>query len=132
MKNKVSYFGFVLVAAATVLAVVSAVLYKFSYATVGTTVVLLVLTAVAGAIALALAVALGKEIPNLFVVAQAVLAMAALAMSIAPMVNEIGLVYAGLDPMSNLTGYIVFVAFAGVTWVIALLASFCGITKKAA
>ena len=92
---------------------------------------LLICAAAAGLIACALAAAIGKEIPNLVVIAQAVLLMAAFAASIAPMVNEIGLVYAGLNQFRGLIGYIVFAAFACVTWLIATVASFTGITKKA-
>ncbi len=131
MKNKVSYIGFFLVAAATVLAIVSAILYNSALYKQGIVFTLLICAAAAGLIACALAAAIGKEIPNLFVVAQAVLLMAALAASIAPMVNEIGLVYAGLNQFSGLVGYIVFAAFACVTWLIATVASFTGITKKA-
>ncbi len=131
MKNKVSYISFFLVAAATVLAIVSAILYNSALYKQSIVFILLICAAAAGLIACALAAAIGKEIPNLFVIAQAVLLMAAFAASIAPMVNEIGLVYAGLNQFSGLIGYIVFAAFACVTWLIATVASFIGITKKA-
>lgn len=130
MNKKVSIIGFILVAASTVLSIVSAILYSGVLMKDGLTYTLLILAAVAGAIALGLALALGKEIPNLFVIAHAILAMAALGISIAPMVNEMGLVYAGLNPQSNLTSFIVFAVFACVTWVLALLGSFIGVTKK--
>lgn len=131
MKNKVSYFGFILVIVTTVLAIVSAILYNFSLYKTGIVFTLLICAAVAGAIALALAAALGKEIPNLFVIAQAILLMAALGASIAPMVNEMGLVFAGLNQFTGLVSYIIFAAFAGVAWLFSVIASFAGVTKKA-
>lgn len=131
MKNNVSKIGFVLVAATTVLSVVSAILYNSALYKTGIVSVLLILAAVAGALALGLASVLGKEIPNFLVVIHAILLMAAFAASIGPMVNEFGLVYAGLNQSSNLIGYIVFAVFAFITWLIALVASFVGVTKKA-
>ena len=86
MKNKVSFIGFALVCASTVLAIVSAILYNFAYIKAPQTYTLLIIAAIVGAGALALAVALGKEIPNLLAAAHAVLLMAALGVSIAPMV----------------------------------------------
>ena len=130
MKDKVSIVGFALVCASTVLSVVAAILYNFARLKNGTTYVLLVIAAVLGAAALAAALKLGKEIPNIVVVAHTVVAMAAFGVSIAPMVNEIALVYAGLNPQSNLTGYIVFAVFACVTWLVGLVAAFTGMTKK--
>ncbi len=131
MKNKVSYFGFFLVAATTVLAIVSAILYNSALYKEGVVFTLLIAAAAAGVLALVLAAAIGKEIPNLFVIAQAILLMAAIGASIAPMVNEMGLVYAGLNQFSGLVSYIIFAAFACVAWVIAMIASFTGVTKKA-
>ena len=64
-------------------------------------------------------------------IAQAILLIIAVGASIGPMVNEIGLVYAGLNQFSGLVSYIIFVAFACVAWLLAVLASFTGVTKKA-
>ncbi|MBQ5987147.1 MAG: hypothetical protein IJL59_07755 [Clostridia bacterium] len=130
MKNKVSFIGFALVCASTVLAIVSAILYNFAYIKAPQTYTLLIIAAIVGAGALALAVALGKEIPNLLAAAHAVLLMAALGVSIAPMVNEMGLVYAGLNPQTNLTGFITFAAFTGVAWLIAVIGAFLGVAKR--
>lgn len=131
MKNKVSYFGFFLVAATTVLSIVSAVLYNSALYKEKIVFTLLICAAAAGLLALVLAAALGKEIPNLFVIAQAILLIIAVGASIGPMVNEIGLVYAGLNQFSGLVSYIIFAAFACVAWLLAVLASFTGVTKKA-
>ena len=130
VKNKVKFFGFLLIAASTVLAIVSIFLYNMALFRVNATTILLVVAAVAGVATLLLANSLGREISNFCVVVHTVLLMAALAVSIAPMVNEMGLVYAGLDPVSNLTGYFIFAAFVAVAWLLALVVSFTGIAKK--
>ena len=132
MKNKVSFIGFALVCASTVLAIVSAILYNFAYIKAPQTYTLLIIAAIVGAGALALAVALGKEIPNICLIAHAVLIMAAIGISAAPMVNEFGLVYAGLNPKTNLSGYITFAVCACIAWVISIVATFMGVTKKEA
>ena len=131
MNKNVKMIGFVLASASTVLSAVCAILYKSVYIQTSKTMPLLICAVVAGALALAFAVKMGKELPNFFLLAHVVLVMAGLCMSIAPMVNEIGLVYAGLNPQSNVTGFYTFAVFAGVTWLIALVAAFIGLTKKA-
>ena len=109
MNKNVKMIGFVLASASTVLSVVCAILYKSVYIQTSKTMPLLICAVVAGALALAFAVKMGKELPNFFLLAHVVLVMAGLCMSIAPMVNEIGLVYAGLrsgtsTPMWKLSG----------------------------
>ena len=131
MNNKKITVGFVLAAVSTVLAIVCAFLYKSVVQQDSMTYTLLIFAAVAGAAALVLAFVLGKEIPNFCLIIHTVLVMAALGMSIAPMVNEIGLVYAGLNPQTNVTGFYTFAVFAGITWLIAVVASFIGVSKKA-
>ena len=123
--------GFVLACASTVLSLVCAILYKFVYLQTKGPFALLIVALLAGIAALALAIKLGKEIPNFCLIIHTVLVMAALGMSIAPMVNEIGLVYAGLNPQTNVTGFYTFAVFAGITWLIAVVASFIGVSKKA-
>lgn len=130
MKN-VKIVGFVLACASTVLSLVCAILYKFVYLQTKGPFALLIVALLAGIAALALAIKLGKEIPNFCLIIHTVLVMAALGMSIAPMVNEIGLVYAGLNPQTNVTGFYTFAVFAGITWLIAVVASFIGVSKKA-
>ena len=132
MNSKTFKPGFVLAAASTVLSVVCAVLYKSAYIKTSTTYVLLICAALAGAAALALAVTRGKEIPNLLLAAHAVLLMASIGIAIGPMVNEIGLVYAGLNPKTNVTGFITYAIAAGITWLISVAASFMGITTQEA
>lgn len=132
MNNKTFKPGLVFAAASTVLSVVCAVLYRSSYIKISTTYTLLICAAVAGVAGLALAIMRGSEISNLILGAHAVLLMAAIGMSIGPMVNEIGLVYAGLNPKTNLTGFMTFAIAACITWLISVVASFMGMTKKEA
>lgn len=132
MNNKKITFGFVLVAVTTLLSVVCAFLYKSVNQQAGGTATLLVLAAVAGAAALCLAFVLGKEIANFLVIAHAVLLMAAIGISIAPVVNDMGLVYAGLYQNDIISAYVTFAVLAFVTWLISVVASFAGVTKKAA
>lgn len=131
MKDKASVLGIVLAGSSTVLTIVSIILYNFTLIKTNNTYIMLACAAAAGVLALWVAVKLGRELPNFIVVIHVLLVLAGLGFSIAPMVNEIGLVYAGLNPQSNLTGFLIFVAFAAVTWLIGLVAAFTGITKKA-
>lgn len=132
MNNKKITLGFVLAAVSTVLSVVCIFLYGSALMKDGMTNTLLIAAAAAGIIALVLAFAVGKELPNICLIAHAVLIMAAIGISAAPMVNEFGLVFAGLNPQTNLSGYITFAVCACIAWVIAVVASFMGITKKEA
>ena len=132
MNNKKISVGFVLAAVSTVLAIVCAVLYKSVVQQNGTTYALLILAAVAGAAALVLAFVLGKEIPNLFLIAHAVLLMAAIGISIAPVVNDMGLVFAGLYQKDIINAYITFAVFGCIAWLVSVVASFVGVTKKEA
>ena len=132
MNNKKITVGFVLTAISTVLAIVCCFLYKSVVQQAGTTYTLLIFAAVAGAAALVLAFVLGKEIPNLFLIAHAILLMVAICISIAPVVNDMGLVFAGLYQMDIINAYITFAIFACIAWLIAVVASFMGVTKKEA
>ena len=132
MNNKKITLGFVLAAVSTVLAIVGLFLYKSVGQQIGTTNTLLILAAVAGAAALVLALVLGKEIPNFFLIAHAVLLMAAVGVSVAPVVNEMGLVFAGLYQMDIINAYITFAVVGCVAWLVSVVASFLGVTPKEA
>ena len=132
MNNKKITLGFVLAAVSTVLAIVGLFLYKSVGQQIGTTNTLLILAAVAGAAALVLALVRGKEIPNLFLIAHAVLLMAAVGVSVAPVVNDMGLVFAGLYQMDIINAYITFAVVACVAWLVSVVASFLGVTPKEA
>ena len=132
MNNKKITLGFVLAAISTILSVVCVVLYKSVSQQDGNTNILLILAAFAGAAALLLSIARGKEIPNLFLIAHAILLVAAIGISIAPVVNDMGLVFSGLYQNDIIAAYITFAIFACVAWLIAVVASFMGVTKKEA
>ncbi|MBQ6249832.1 MAG: hypothetical protein IJQ17_01170 [Oscillospiraceae bacterium] len=132
MNNKKITLGFVLAAVSTVLAIVGLFLYKSVGQQIGTTNTLLILAAVAGAAALVLALVLGKEIPNFFLIAHAVLLMAAVGVSVAPVVNDMGLVFAGLYQMDIINAYITFAVVGCVAWLVSVVASFLGVTPKEA
>ena len=128
---KKTSFGFYLIALSTVLAIVGLVLYKNALVKTGQVNTFLILAIVAGACACVAAIALGKEIANVLAAAHVILLMAAVAVSIGPMVNDIGLAYAGLNQWSAITPYFHFVAVGCVGWLLSLIASFAGIVKKA-
>ena len=132
MNNKKITLGFVLAAVSTVLSVVCAILYKSVVQQTSMTYTLLIFAAVAGAAALVLALVPGKEIPNLFLVAHAVLLMAAIGISIAPVVNDMGLVFSGLYQKDIISAYISFAVCACIAWLISVVASFLGATKAEA
>ncbi len=128
---KKTSFGCYLVALSTVLAIVGLVLYKKALVQTGQVNTFLILAIVAGACAVLAAIALGKEIANVLAAAHVILLMAAVAVSIGPMVNDIGLAYAGLNQWSAITPYFYFVGVACGGWLLSLIASFSGIVKKA-
>ncbi len=132
MNNKKITTGFVLAAVSTVLAIVCTILYRSVAQQDSTTFTLLIFAAVAGAAALILALMLGKEIPNLFLIAHAILLMTAIGISIAPVVNDMGLVFSGLYQMDIIKAYITFAVCACIAWLFAVVASFLGVTGKKA
>ncbi|MBQ6479937.1 MAG: hypothetical protein IJI45_02355 [Anaerolineaceae bacterium] len=129
MKAKRS-FGFYLVAISTILSIAGLVLYRKALMQTSMTNTLLICAIAAGVCALLAALATGKEISNILCAAHVILVIAAISVSIAPMVNEIGLVYAGLNPQSNLTGYLHFAIVTCIGWIIGLVSTFTGIIQK--
>ena len=73
---------------------------------------------------------MGKTFANFLAIVATALAMLGLGLSVGPMVNEIGLVYAGLNPYSNVAGFVNFAVVAAIIWVLALIGTFCGLVKK--
>ena len=132
MNSKKMTPGFVLVAVTTILALVCTFLYKSAMIQNSLTYVLMIAAAVAGALALVLAMVKGQEIANFVAMLHTILIMVAIGNSIAPMVNEMGLVFAGLNPTTNLTGFLTFVVVSCIAWLISVIASFMGIIKQEA
>ena len=54
----------------------------------------------------------------------AVLMAFALISGLAPMINQIGFVYAGLDPMSTISAVVAFAALSGISMLLNIVASF--------
>ncbi len=124
-------FGFYLVALSTVLAIVSLIMYKNALVQTGIVNVFLILAIAAGACAVIAAIVKGNELANVLAAVHVVLMMAAVTASIGPMVNDIGLAYAGLNDMAAIIPYFTFAGVACAGWLLSLVASFAGIVKKA-
>lgn len=69
---------------------------------------------------------------NILPLLNAVLGMAAIALSVAPMVNTVVFAFMGMNPMSNAQGFLVFVSVALCAWLFSVIASFLGLVKQAA
>lgn len=72
-----------------------------------------------------------SSVGNLLPLLNAVLVMAAIALSIAPMVNTVVFAFMGMNPMSNAQGFLVFAGVAFCAWLFSVIASFLGVVKKA-
>lgn len=125
--------GFYLSALSAVLALVCIFLYGNVLFTNSYVRPLLIANVIISVLILALTAA-NKPLPggNLLPLVGAILCMAAVALSIAPMVNTVVFAFMGMNPMSNAQG---FLAFAGVglcAWLLSVIASFFGLVKKTA
>ena len=125
--------GFYLSALSAVLALVCIFLYGNVLFTDGYVRPLLIANVVISALILALTAA-NKPIPggNLLPLINAILCMAAVALSIAPMVNTVVFAFMGMNPMSNAQGFLVFAGVGLCAWLLSVIASFLGLVKKAA
>jgi len=76
-------------------------------------------------------VAANKPVPggNLLPLVGAILCMAAVALSIAPMINTVVFAFMGMNPMSNAQGFLVFAGFGLCAWLLSVIASFLGLVK---
>ena len=87
------------------------------------------------AVSVLLLVLAGKgktTIVNILPLLSAILCMAAVALSIAPMVNTVVFAFMGMNPMSNAQGFLVFAGAGLCAWLLSVIAAFLGIVKKAA
>ena len=114
---------------AAILAVVAVVLYGSVMYTADAVRPVMIAVAVVACAAVVLAF-MGKTFANFLAIVATALAMLGLGLSVGPMVNEIGLVYAGLNPYSNVAGFVNFAVVAAIIWVLALIGTFCGLVKK--
>lgn len=126
MKKTLGLYIFIL---AAILAVVAVVLYGSVMYTADAVRPVMIAVAVVACAAVVLAF-MGKTFANFLAIVATALAMLGLGLSVGPMVNEIGLVYAGLNPYSNVAGFVNFAVVAAIIWVLALIGTFCGLVKK--
>ena len=126
MKKTLGLYIFIL---AAILAVVAVVLYGSVMYTADAVRPVMIAVAVVACAAVVLAF-MGKTFANFLAIVATALAMLGLGLSVGPMVNEIGLVYAGLNPYSNVVGFVNFAVVAAIIWVLALIGTFCGLVKK--
>lgn len=125
--------GFYLSAVSAVLALVCVPLYGNVLATDGMVRPLLIVGVVLSALILALtAVKGGLPGGNLLPVVNAVLCMGAVALSFGPMANTVVFAFMGMNPMSEVQGYLVFVGVGLAAWLVSVIAAFPGIAKKTA
>jgi len=122
--------GFYLSALSAVLALVCVFLYGSVLFTSSYVRPLLIANVVLSALILVL-VAANKPVPggNLLPLVGAILCMAAVALSIAPMINTVVFAFMGMNPMSNAQGFLVFAGFGLCAWLLSVIASFLGLVK---
>lgn len=129
MANK--SIGFYLSAASAVLAVISVVLYGgvLYQSSIVTGLLVAAIVVCVAAVGASFAVN-GLEAVNLLPAVSSVLLIVAAALAAGPMVREVAYVYAGLNPMDNLQGWIIFTVVTVVAWLVSVVATFGGVTKK--
>ena len=122
--------GFFLSIASAVIALVSIFLYGNVFAQADNTRTCLIVSVIVAAIAIGMSFTSMKELPNLVGGIFAVLLIVAACFSIGPMVTPIAYYYSGLYDFSTISGYVTFCAAWAAAWVLALVSSFIGLTKK--
>lgn len=124
MKNKSVSFYLTLVAA--VLLLVGLPFYAQSAYAIST---VYIMTAVVVAVEIAIFLTKG-EIANGLCIAGAVAAAAAVIFSFSTQLDAIGYVLSGLFTFSQIQGFVTFAILAIVGWILFLVASFTGVSKK--
>ena len=126
MKKSVGFYIEIL---AAIVGIVSIVMYGSSMVTTQKTYVFLV-----AAVVVALAGALlAPKMPicNWAAPVAAALAAAGIGWGVTVMADPIGYVISGLYTFADIQGWVIFVAVAGVAWLLYLVASFAGAAKEA-
>ena len=129
MEKKKLGFGFFLMCAALIVAIVSVVLYGNSYVTTPEAYKFMIAAIVAGAVALIGSFFLPKVF-NWCTIVAALLMAAGIAYSITVMADPIGYVISGLYEASTLTGWITYIIVAAVSWLLLLVTGFAGVAKE--
>ena len=124
--------GFYLSALAAVLALIGVILYGNVPQTHSLVRPLLIICVVLSALVLAVSAGKAKFAGgNLLPVANALLCMAAVGLSIGPMISTVVFAFMGMSPMSSAQGYLMFAGVAVAAWLLSVIAAFPGIVKKA-
>ncbi len=124
MKNK--SVGFYLTLAAAVLMLIGLPFYAQSAYAISTVYIMTAIVAVA-----VVGMFLTKgEIANGLCIAGTVAAAAAVIFSFSTQLDAIGYVLSGLFTFSQIQGFVVFAVLAIVGWLLLIIASFTGVTKK--
>lgn len=128
LENKAA--GFYLSALAAILSVVGMLLYSRSMYKETIVYVLLAAHIIIFCIVTGLSAVCGnKKIFRSVTLVNAVLLASVLVQSLNPMVNQIGFVFSGLDPMSTISGFLVFTVICFVGMVLNVVASYLRYTK---
>jgi len=124
MKNK--SVGFYLTLAAAVLMLIGLPFYAQSAYAIPTVYIMTAIVAVA-----VVGMFLTKgEIANGLCIAGTVAAAAALIYSFSTQLDAIGYVLSGLFTFSQIQGFVVFAVLAVIGWILLIVASFTGVSKK--
>lgn len=119
--------GFYLGAVAAVLGIVSVVLNHTVANSTGTAAAFLIAAAALEILAFAASLATGaRPVYNLIPIVTSALFAAALVMSFAPQMNQLGNVVAGLDDPSSLQSFFIFVGVAAAGLLVSIVSSFTG------
>ena len=129
--NQKRNFGAYLGVFASILAIVALILYNQVMYKMPAVRIMLIAAAVVGVLQLLLA-GFAPRIAAYFPICQAALLMSAAVWGTNLMVNQIAYVYAGLDPMSTILGWILYIAFVVVAGIISLVAAFWRVNPKKA
>ena len=124
--------GFYLTALSAVLALVCIFLYGNVLFTSTYVRPLLIASVILSVLILAAAAKGKSTVGNILPLLSAILCMAAVALSIAPMVNTVVFAFMGMNPMSNAQGFLVFAGVGLCAWLLSVIAAFLGIVKKTA
>ncbi len=129
MEKKKLGFGFFLLCAALIVAIVSVVLYGKSYVTTTNAYGFMIAAIVAGAAALVGSFFLPKVF-NWCTIVAAFLMAGGFGWSITVMADPIGYVISGLYEPGTLTGWITYMVVAVIAWLLLLISGFTGVAKE--
>ena len=130
MKNKLGFGAYMSIVAA-ILAVVGCVLYRSVLHTYQPVYYMLIGAAAAVVIGLLLAKVL-PGVANYIPIIMSFLLFSAIVWATSKMVDQLGYVVAGLEPVSTIISYFIFVGFTLAAGVVAIIASFLKFGEKAA